>query len=231
MLLRTLLLVAVACAPRLVLAEDEHPQPTQSALPAEAESQTAGHAQTATHGEGEKHEGAEHEGEEHAVPWYRNVDLWKVINLLVLLYIGMRMGLRGIGPALRQRSNTIRTELDTAHAALESAEKRYDDAEYRLARLHDEIEELRQDGRRFAQSDRERIIANAHLAAEQIGAKNRVQIQLLTESSKRELRQFMAELVVGRVRQELQNKVARQGDAPFVQTILQQVEALPAQSG
>jgi F-type H+-transporting ATPase subunit b len=200
-------------------------EPSQSALPAEAESGAASHSEAASHGKAETHE-----GEEHAVPWYWNADLWKVINLLVIFGLAMWFGLGGIGPALRQRSSTIRTELDSARSALESAEKRFDDAEFRLARLHDEIEELRQEGRRLAQSDRERIIANAHAAAEEIGTKNRIQIGQLGEAAKLELRGYVAELVVGRVRQELQSKVERQGDAPFVHTILEQVEALPAAS-
>jgi F-type H+-transporting ATPase subunit b len=189
-----------------------------------AEARSAGG--TEAHGKAEG--GHEAEDGHEAVPFYMNQDLWKFINLGVIVLIAMRLGAGALGPALQQRGETVRRELDEARVALETAEKRLDDAEFRLARLHDEIEELKRDGRKAAQAEKERIAADARAAAEEVGRRTRSQLALETQKAKRELREYLAALVVERVRQELRSKVERQGDAPFVNTILDRVEALPS---
>lgn len=174
------------------------------------------------------HDAPGHETEHHeVVPWYKNMDLWKAINLGVIIWVVMRMaGGDQVGPNLRRRSDVIRTELDEARLALETAEKRLDDAEFRLARLHDELESLRQQGRQTAQSEQARLLAEAEEAAAELGRRTKRQIELETAGAKRELRRYMAGLIVQRVRENLKRRVEREGDAPFVNTILDKVEAL-----
>jgi F0F1-type ATP synthase membrane subunit b/b' len=218
------LLVAgmLALCPALSQAQEHAAEPA-AAEHAAAEHGTDEHAAGAAAGHAEE---AGHDGHA-AVPWYRHQDLWKFINLglLVALVLYKVGGL--VAPALAKRSKGIRGDLDQAREALQSAEQRYDDAELRLARLHDELEELRQDGKRLTEADKVRIVSDARAGAEEIGQRTRKQIGLETQNAKRELRHYVAALVVQKVRQDLQSRVERDGDGPFVRTILEKVEALP----
>jgi F-type H+-transporting ATPase subunit b len=176
--------------------------------------------------EAPEHASAGHDDAYPHVPWYKNMELWKFINMgLILLLVFHMVGGSPKG-SLQRRSDKIRHELDEARHALETAETRLDDAELRLARLHDELERMREEGRQAAASEKARIIDEARRSAEDLGRRTQRQIEVETLRAKRELREHMASLIVRQVREELQGRIEREGDAPFVNTILQKVEAL-----
>ncbi len=188
----------------------------------ESEGSVASAHGTSDHGESEGHEGGGHAPQ----PWYRNQDLWKLINMGVIVFLIMHLAGGGMRTGMRNRSSSIRNELFSARSALEAAEKSLDDVEFRLAKLREEIDEMRETARRLAEQEKERIFQEAETAAQgvAIGAKRQIEVQI--RGSKRELREYVAGLMVDRVRSQLIQRVEQDGDAPFVDSLLRKVEVL-----
>ena len=94
--------------------------------------------------------------------------LWQVLNLAILLGVLVYFARRPIGKFFEERGARIRTDLEAAASLLAEAEDRHSRWQHKLIGLQEELDQIRADGRRRAEQEREAILAEAQAAAERI---------------------------------------------------------------
>lgn len=94
--------------------------------------------------------------------------LWQVLNLAILLAVLGYVARKPIQNFFAQRRAKIRDDLDEAARLLAQAEHRYSEWQHKLIDLDEELAQIREDGRRRAEAEREAILADAQVAAERI---------------------------------------------------------------
>src|SRR6267154_6138444 len=93
------------------------------------------------------------------IPWlnYPGLELWKFLNLAIFVGVAIFILRRRLATALEARRETIRQELLKAKQEHDEAEARLAEAEALLARLDSDVAALREQARREAELERERI--------------------------------------------------------------------------
>jgi F-type H+-transporting ATPase subunit b len=138
-----------------------------------------------------------------------NPTLWRVINLVVfviiLVYI-LRNKVR-IGQVFDNRSASIVKELEQAKRDKQEAEDRLAQLEARLAKLDQEVEQIRIEAERESARESERIRDSAAADAEKIRQTARREIEGAMKAARNELRAFVADqsvaLAEGMIRREI----------------------------
>ncbi|HET9528891.1 MAG TPA: ATP synthase F0 subunit B [Blastocatellia bacterium] len=124
-----------------------------------------------------------------------NLTFWRVVNLLVfvliLVYI-LRNKIR-IGQVFDDRRAAIRKELEQARHDKQEAERRLAEVEARLARLDQDVAEIRAEAELEVQREAERIRKAAAADAEKIKQMAQREIEGAMKSARSELRAFVAE--------------------------------------
>lgn len=130
--------------------------------------------------------------------FWRNQDIWRVINLAVflifLIYI-FRNKLR-IGQVFDNRASAIVKDLEQARHDKQEAERKLAEIESRLSRLDDEIAEIKLESEREAQREAQRIREATAADAEKIRLTAEREIEGAVKSARTELRAFVAEHAV-----------------------------------
>lgn len=150
-------------------------------------------------------------------PWWNKpgLELWKFFNLalfvIVIVYILTRKV--KLGEALKARREAIRRELARAQEERNAALAKLEDVEARLARLDQEMAAIREQARREADEERERI----RLATEDEARKMREQAQREIESAgkaaRQQLREFAAEQSVRLAEEMIRRDIRPEDDA------------------
>jgi len=145
------------------------------------------------------------------------------INLLIFLWVLARFALPAVRSFVRNRRKLVVDALEAAAAAKAEAVKLQAEWESRLAQFERSVQEMRQQGRRDAERERERVLAAAHKAAEAI----RKDAEL---AAAYELRRTQELLRAGLVQQALQlaedaarSRLTTEDQQRFVAEFLKQV--------
>ncbi|HWN99687.1 MAG TPA: ATP synthase F0 subunit B [Blastocatellia bacterium] len=127
--------------------------------------------------------------------FFKNADLWRVINLLIfvviLVYL-LRNKIR-IGQVFDNRAASIVKELEQAREEKQAAERKLAELEARLGRLDQEVEEIRAQFERESRAEAERISQSAQADAEKFRQTAQREIEGAMRAARSELRQFVAE--------------------------------------
>ena len=108
-------------------------------------------------------------GHEHHTPGVPFATIiFSTINLALFCYIIARSGVPLVRQWVLDRRNQIVTELEEAAAARGEAMRLKAEWEQRIAKLDETIREMREQAKRDAERERERILADAHKVAEGI---------------------------------------------------------------
>jgi len=102
-------------------------------------------------------------GHEHASPVWPLV--YGVINLAIFVWLLARFAWPAVRTLVRERRDNVVRAIDAASAAKAEALKLKTEWETRLAQFNQSVEDLRQQARRDAERERDRILAAAHKAA------------------------------------------------------------------
>lgn len=117
----------------------------------------------------------------------------------------------GLGYLLRKpareffeaRHTEIRSGLERSRRAQEDAAKRMGDIESRLSQLSVELGEIRSAAEASAQSEGERIVADAKIEAARAVARSEVEIGRLARGMERQIREHIADQVIARAEARL----------------------------
>jgi F-type H+-transporting ATPase subunit b len=143
---------------------------------------------------------------------FLNPNLWRVINLLVfvifLFYI-LRSKVR-IGQVFNNRAASIVKELEQAKRDKQESQQRLAELEARLARLDQEVADIRSEAERESADEAERIHQTAAADAEKIKQTAQREIEGAMKAAKGELRAFVADqsvaLAEGMIRREIRTE-------------------------
>jgi len=149
------------------------------------------------------HADGEAEGGHTAVPWYRGFDLWKFINLGVLLFVLYKLLAVPILRLLHERTHTIEDALNSAEKDKMLAAEELEQIKRQLASAKYEMDQILEKGRNSAQQVIKDIISNSEATFEVI--KKRAQDELAQNliDTKQELQSFVAAEAVKLARKKI----------------------------
>jgi F-type H+-transporting ATPase subunit b len=118
---------------------------------------------------------------------------WRTVNFLALVVILVKFGAKPIMGSLSGRQQQIREELEDLTVRRDEAERSYKEFEAKLAGMEKEMELIVERAIAQAQVEKERILADAAKAADDIKRQAEAAVQAELEDAKRLLREEIAE--------------------------------------
>jgi len=166
-----------------------HAAPAVLAEPASHDAASAGHKATAATGGDAGH--GEVRGGSLAPAKLKDL-FWRAVNFLALVVLLVKFLAKPIGAGLVGRQQQIKEELDDLTVQRDEAEKSYKEFEARLAGMEKEMELIVQKAIGQAHIEKERILADAERAAEDIKRQAEAAVKAELEDAKRILREEVA---------------------------------------
>jgi len=154
-----------------------------------------------------------------------NETLWQGVNLLIVLGLLFYFARKPVAQFFADRRTRIETDLGSAAELLEQAEARNASIGRRLVDLDAEREEIREETRRRAEEESERILAEARLAAERIRGDAGLAIEQELRRARRELRKEAADLALELAGGLLREKVTDTDRERLVDEFVTRIEA------
>lgn len=155
---------------------------------------TAGLLYASGGGEAAHGAAAAHGGAHSSVTHEKLMDLlWRAMNFLVLVLILVKFTAKPLANALKSRRLAIKDQLENLEARKIEAEQMYKEYEGKLGGIDDEVKKIIESAVAQAESEKERIIADAQRAAGDIKRQAEMAVQHELASANQRLRAEMAE--------------------------------------
>lgn len=167
--------------------------------------------------------GGEHGGEGHG-----GNALWHALNLILLVGVLVYVGRKPLQEFFSGRRREIETNLQRSAALLAESESRLGEWNRRMQRLDQEVEEIRQGARERAAAERDRILADAQVAAERVRRDAGAAIEQETRRARNELRQEATALALDLASDLLRQRMTAEDRARLVDEFIQKIESPPA---
>jgi len=149
---------------------------------------------------------------------YPGFELWKFINLavfvLLLVYILTRKA--NLGEAFRTRRETIKRELARAQQERDAAVAKLKEVEERLARLDNEVQDIKEKSTVEAAEERERIAHSTETEVAKLSEQAQREIENAGKAAKKELRRYTAEQSVQMAEQLIRREMRPEDDARLI---------------
>jgi F-type H+-transporting ATPase subunit b len=150
--------------------------------------------------------------------------LWRVFNLALLLGVLIAFARKPLLAWFAERRDRIRGELESAAALRREAEKRYAHWQRQLVDLDAELERVRTTARERAESDRQRLLADARAAAERIKGDARAAMAQEVRRARESLRQEASDLAVELATRQLRDQVTESDRDRLVDEFIATIE-------
>jgi len=154
-----------------------------------------------------------------------------VLNLLILIGVLVYVGRKPIQSFFEDRRLQIREDLDTAAKLRADAEARYTEWQRRLVDLDAELDQLRARARERAESERDRILAEAAAGAERIRQDARAAIAQETRRAQALLRDEASSLAIDLAQGVLDREVTDADRARLIDEFIARIEQPNATGG
>lgn len=109
------------------------------------------------------------------------------VNFGLLLAILFGVALKGINASLAERRATIAKDLEEAARLKAEAEKKHEEYKQRLAKLDEELAQIRGEMQKAGEAERDRIVAEAEKKAERLRKENEFLIEQRLKSLREDL--------------------------------------------
>jgi F-type H+-transporting ATPase subunit b len=133
--------------------------------------------------------------------------LWMLINFVVLLFILEKLLFKPLRNRTAAKHDAIKAELDRAQTARKEAETLIAEYKARLERLQAEIDELTEDAKERAESDRKRIVAAAQEEAARIEAAAKAGAEREADARRRQIEAEVVERAIARAEELLRKGI------------------------
>jgi F-type H+-transporting ATPase subunit b len=150
---------------------------------------TGGSHEAAAHGEGH--------GEHHGLTHSQVMNfIWHCLNFSILAFLLVKFLRKPITGALKGRTESIRAAFEELEAKRADAERKYAEYESKLSTMDEQAGRILKSFTEQGESEKEKIIAQAHEAAERIKAQAEFYVQQELAKAKTELQTEVADMAV-----------------------------------
>jgi F-type H+-transporting ATPase subunit b len=154
-------------------------------------------------------------------------NMFKWINFAIVAGILGYVFLKITPPTFRKRADDISSEITKMTAAKADADKQLKDAEGRLARLQQEVAQLRAAGEQDAKAESERMRSVTQSDAAKINAAAKAEIEAAERAARLELKAIAANLAVDGAESLLAKQLTPQTQEALVASFVQGLEERP----
>ena len=155
--------------------------------------------------------------------------MWKFVNLALfaggLIYVLTRKV--KLGEAFKTRRETIKQELAKAQQERDAAVTKLKEVEERLSRLDSEISTIRDQTRREAADEGERIAQSTEVEIAKLGEQAKREIERAGKAAKHELRVYAAQTSVRMAEEIIRREMKPEDDARLLQRNVQELGGAP----
>jgi F-type H+-transporting ATPase subunit b len=131
----------------------------------------------------------------------------KIFNVAVVLGVLVWVGRRPLAEFFKNRTQSIREQLEEAREARRDAEARLAEMQDRMRNLDQELKEIRSVSEREAEAEYQRLVAEAERDAEKIVARARQEIDGMIRAAHIELKAHAAELSVRLAEEKIREEI------------------------
>ena len=148
---------------------------------------------------------------------YPGLEGWKFINLTIFIVAGIFILRRPIGGGLAARREKIRVQLIEAEKERDQAQASLSEAESLVARIDSDVAAIREQAKKEAQLERQRLEAATEKEIEKMRYQAEREIQTATKVAKKELRRFLAHRSVELARETVRSQMRPEDDTRLIQ--------------
>ena len=152
---------------------------------------------------------------------------WHAINLALVVGVIGYFARTPIRTYMAERRQNIEAGIEAARRELSEAESRLVACNERVASLDREIEEIRRTVHAQAENERERLLADARVAAERIRRDAHAAVEQESRRAREDLRNEAAEMAVRLAGDLLKRQVTDSDRARLVDEFVERVESSP----
>lgn len=153
--------------------------------------------------------------QEAGYPWwnYPGLELWKFFNLFLFIAVLVLLLRRTVSDSFRARRAAIRRDLMRAQEERNAALAKLQEVEARFARLDQEVASIREQSKREALEERERIARSTEDEARKLREQAEREIESAGKVARQELRRFAAEQSVQLAEEMIRRDIRPEDDA------------------
>jgi ATP synthase F0 subunit b len=156
--------------------------------------------------------------------------LGKLLNFL-LLFGGLVYVLRKpLGKILQGRSDSLELALREAKQSHEEAAKRLRQVETRLGRLDEEIRDMQREAEAAGRSLHQNVLEEAKQATDRLKHFASQEIEMLTQSAVREIKDYTAALAADLAQQRIQDRLTEKYHSSLIDKSIERLEKLHEKS-
>jgi F-type H+-transporting ATPase subunit b len=155
------------------------------------------------------------------------VEIFKWINFAIVAGLFGWILLKVTPPIFRKRAEAIDSAITKATAAKAEAERQLQDAESKLARLQQEVTQLRATAEREGLAETERIRSATQSDVQKVGAAAKAEIEAAERAARMELKAIAANLAVDGAESLLAKQLTPQTQEALVAAFVKTLEARP----
>ena len=147
---------------------------------------------------------------------YPGFELWKFVNLGMFLAVMIVILRRRLGEAFRTRREGIRTELERAQQERDAAVAKLKEVEERLARLDSEVSVIKEQSKREAAEENQRIVRDTETEISKLSEQAQREIERAGKTARHELRRYTAEQSVRMAEEMIRREIKPEDDARLI---------------
>ncbi len=149
--------------------------------------------------------------------------LWRALNFAALVWLLVKFGAKPIANALKSRQASIKDRYDDLDARRSEADRSYRAFEAKLAGIDKEISEIIENAKAQAEVEKERIIADAARAADDIRRQAEMAIQHEMAEARLTLREEVANQAVLMAEELIKKSLREEDQVKLIEDYLEKV--------
>jgi F0F1-type ATP synthase membrane subunit b/b' len=152
--------------------------------------------------------------------------VFRWINFAIV-FLGIAWALSKAGPHFRGHAEEISEKIAEGTRAREAAEQKQREAQAKLAGIDTEVTAMREDAKRAAQGEAERLRAMAKVEAETIERSAQAEIAAAERAARLELKFLAARTAIERAEAVLRKELTPQAESAIFRTFVAELERSP----
>jgi F-type H+-transporting ATPase subunit b len=149
--------------------------------------------------------------------------LWRTVNFAALMVILIKFGAKPVANALKGRQLAIKEQFETLEAKKAEAEKSYQAFEAKLSQIDQEVKEIMENAIAQGVEEKDRIIAEANRAADDIKRQAELAVQHEIAAVKLQLREEVANQAVLMAEELIKKNLRRDDQVKLIEDYLEKV--------